>query len=203
MKLRSVASATVSGVVVYVAVAACSAVANSGAPTGADRDGAPPSTSNGSSGSVTDPVPSAMADPWTVNGTRLKARVYEAEDGAKQFLGWRDTQRGENCSFNAHEEGGIRCLPMGAFVSTYGVDESCTHRLAYRNKTVDAPPKTVVESTPTGLRVFASDGPFAGQSIYQCGAGGYRVPDPTLDYFIVGAKIGGEAFVSATERVSE
>ena len=32
-------------------------------------------------------------------GSRIKMRVGTTEDGAKTFLGWRDTMRDEDCSF--------------------------------------------------------------------------------------------------------
>src|SRR5262245_45947669 len=46
------------------------------------------------------------------SGSRIKMRVGTTPDGAKEFIGWRDTQRNENCSFFTSTDGMRRCLPV-------------------------------------------------------------------------------------------
>jgi hypothetical protein len=59
------------------------------------------------------------------NGARLRARNWHAEDGASQFIGWRDTQQNIDCSFFLAEDGHTRCLPS-TFASLFYADPSCT-----------------------------------------------------------------------------
>ncbi len=48
-------------------------------------------------GAFADPVPVAIAqDP----GKRLRARYLVGDDGSRQFLGWHDEERNEDCSFS-------------------------------------------------------------------------------------------------------
>lgn len=58
------------------------------------------------------------------NGTRLRARVAVGEDGSRQFLGWRDTERDENCSFAEASDGTTRCMPA-APPTIYYSDSAC------------------------------------------------------------------------------
>jgi hypothetical protein len=48
------------------------------------------------------------------SGGRLKTRVITTSDGAKQFAGFKDTQRGENCTFQQTMDGKLRCVPEAA-----------------------------------------------------------------------------------------
>src|SRR5688572_33384336 len=82
------------------------------APTGAG--GAPPSTTGssvgggheggGSQGGGNEGGGNTQALGYE-NGSRLRARVYAGTDGAKQFLGWRDTQLGVDCAFGRVADG--------------------------------------------------------------------------------------------------
>jgi hypothetical protein len=71
------------------------------------------------------------AEPGT-SGTRLRAR-YLAGGGARELVGFFDTQRNEECTFQRAEEGRLRCLPKAALPSTGGgffSDAACTASLA-------------------------------------------------------------------------
>ncbi|NUP13336.1 MAG: hypothetical protein HOW73_45440 [Polyangiaceae bacterium] len=65
------------------------------------------------------------------NGTRLRARVMHASDGAAQFMGWRDSELDVDCGFTVAADGESRCLPA-VFFSTTGIgiyaDAGCTVR---------------------------------------------------------------------------
>ena len=57
--------------------------------------------------------PLSTDDPAVGNGgTRLKKRVIEADDGTRQFVGWFDSARGENCAFIQGPDGVQRCMPF-------------------------------------------------------------------------------------------
>jgi hypothetical protein len=69
------------------------------------------------------------------SGSRLRAAWVVSDDGARQFSGWRDTQRGgEECSFGIAADGVLRCLPLadGIFVNYFG-DSACSQRLFVRS----------------------------------------------------------------------
>lgn len=69
-------------------------------------------------GDMMDPVPDADAAPAT-SGKRLRARYYVGEDGSRQFVGWHDKERNEDCSFSVAEDGKTRCLPPSAYTIFY------------------------------------------------------------------------------------
>lgn len=65
------------------------------------------------------------------NGSRLRAKVYEAVDGARQFAGWHDTTLGKDCYFQRASDGVTRCLPIAAAdvatsPASYFYDAACT-----------------------------------------------------------------------------
>lgn len=65
-----------------------------------------------------------------VSGARLKARFYEVDDGAKQFVGWYDSLLDIDCSF-FETSLGLRCLPPTTAVTlaNYYLDSLCTQPL--------------------------------------------------------------------------
>jgi len=68
-----------------------------------------------------------MADTWHVSGSRLKIRYYEATDGARQFLGWYDTQRKEDCNvFTLPTPGAFQCVPGHMLAVSSFKDAGCT-----------------------------------------------------------------------------
>lgn len=139
MHIERAAKNLAGAVLVYVVVAACGskqAAAPFGAPSDAGFADGHSETGSGSSGdensdgssildAIANPVPDAKADPDT-SGTRLKARRYVGSDGSSQFVGWRDTKRNEDCSFLRHADGSLRCMPAGAFASSFYADAQCT-----------------------------------------------------------------------------
>jgi hypothetical protein len=98
-------------------------------------------------GALTDPVPEANASPQS--GTRLKAKLYLGDDGAKEYQYapetvpngnttaavhqvWYDSQRQEDCALTNASDGKIRCLPTDAVVwnGDYA-DPQCTVGFTY------------------------------------------------------------------------
>jgi hypothetical protein len=64
-----------------------------------------------------------------VSGSRLVAVFLTAEDESRQFVGWFDRVRGENCSFGLSADGVIRCLPSDALEARLFVDAACKQRV--------------------------------------------------------------------------
>jgi hypothetical protein len=64
---------------------------------------------------------------WYKSGARIKMNVLNTPDGAKQFLGWHDTQLNDDCTFKKASDGVTRCLPndMLPHLSAYS-DSTCT-----------------------------------------------------------------------------
>lgn len=104
-----------------------------------------------------DPVEEADAAPAT-SGTRLRARYYAGEDGSRQFMGWRDTTRNEDCSFLKSEDGQLRCLPTATYASYYS-DAGCSQPLL-----------AVAKATPNcGAVAFAAPAYALDVGTAQCG----------------------------------
>ena len=98
-------------------------------PVGPGSDAAPgrDATTEGGGGSGTGP------DQYR-SGTRIKMQTLTTPDGAKQFVGWFDTERNEACQFSTAADGVTRCLPTPMAIrftlasSTTGLfaDMACT-----------------------------------------------------------------------------
>jgi len=75
----------------------------------------------GDKGEKGDPGPGANVD-----GTRLKGRYLVATDGARQWLGWMDSQIGQECVFRDDGTGVLRCLPTTPAGTLVWTDAACT-----------------------------------------------------------------------------
>jgi hypothetical protein len=79
----------------------------------------------------------AHADPgvdvgWSsapLSGSRLVPVFLTAEDESRQFVGWFDRTRNENCSFGLSADGVVRCLPSDAIEARLFVDAACKQRV--------------------------------------------------------------------------
>lgn len=185
-----------SGLVWYATMTACAALGGGGSSDPASST----SSSSGSSG----PVPNAMANTWYASGSRLRVRFLEGADGSKQFWGWFDSARGEECSFLQHADGSIRCLPdRPANLATYFASNACTTPLAYANRGAVAP-KYAVRFDPSGGRsVFPVSGPVHTGGVWLLS--GANCVDASsskssLDFFPVGSEIAAGEFVLATPK---
>lgn len=63
------------------------------------------------------------------SGSRIRARFGETPDGAKQFIGWYDTQLNINCMFGETSEGVFRCIPTPILYASLYSDAACTSPL--------------------------------------------------------------------------
>ena len=120
------------GAAMVASVASGGAVATSsdsaGALPGSSSAGAGGTAVGGSSGAgggIMNPVPEAQA---AESGDRLKARWRVASDGAREFVGWYDSERKENCTFILAADGSTRCMPSGGG-AFYFSDDTCTDPL--------------------------------------------------------------------------
>jgi len=230
MRIGDVVKTLLGSTALYLVMAACSAEpAGSGASpngqlAGASTDGggtAPgdqvggeqdSSTADGRSllDALTDPVPSANADTGNTSGTRLKARNYVGADGARQFVGWRDSQLGVDCAFGAGEDGKIRCLPTAAIIDpSYFSNITCTQRITYPGPC--GAPKYAAEGVAGAcggaLRIYAVGAKATGTkyiSVPDVGGGPNKCMAAgaiTTDVYAVAAAIPAAAFVEATEQV--
>lgn len=90
----------------------------------------PSNNLNAPAGDPNDPSESlGNSEQQYVSGSRIRARVGVTDDGAKQFLGWRDSQLSLDCTFSDPGDGQKRCLPSAALVQFFA-DVGCTQPLA-------------------------------------------------------------------------
>ncbi len=107
------------------------------------------------------------------SGARLRARYIAGADGSRQFVGWWDSERKEECAFAKAEDGTLRCLPT-SYPTTYFADASCTKRVLFVDEKV-CTPKYAALATP-----IASDcGQLYGSRIFRVGE---VVPKPEALY---------------------
>ncbi|NUP11492.1 MAG: hypothetical protein HOW73_36060 [Polyangiaceae bacterium] len=85
-----------------------------------------------------------------VSGSRLRARFIGGADGSKQFLGFHDDERDEDCSFSTASDGKLRCVPPSSGASLF-VDAQCNQPVVLVTVGCD-PPKygNVVEGGDVG-----------------------------------------------------
>lgn len=150
MYTRQIALTFVSGLAVYIVMAACSS-SGSGELRGTEADGGSPSSSGG-------PVPNALADDLHKSGARLKTRFIEGKDGSKQFFGWHDSERNEACAFARHSGGSLICMPIvdppPAVVANYHEASGCDSPLAAVPKTQAAQPGYATAPSGAGTKLF-------------------------------------------------
>ena len=93
----------------------------------------------------------AGSESWTEGG-RLSMRSIDAEDGARlcDVLGQlHDTElEGAACGLDRAEDGAIRCLPPGPFLSEYFSDDDCTQALSLAQSDTCRPVSYVAASAP-------------------------------------------------------
>jgi hypothetical protein len=237
MRLRDVGLSLVGSAVVYVSMAACNAgsgapTGTKSGGTGAHGTGGPVAaasgggmggagsatdgtgTSGGSAGmdsglydALTDPVPTANADP--ADGTRLKATYRVGDDGSKEYVPgvWFDKTRDESCSFTTAGDGKTRCLPAGAAGGVYS-DSACTQQMVAVPTGCTSPGYAITVDTTNvcgpnagGTHVWTLGSATTPQALYvmsgtTCYAAGPAGSQYT--YYNVGSEVPASSFVGAT-----
>ena len=163
-------------------------------------------TSTGGANTMMNPVPDANAE--TKSGTRLKARYYVGADGSKQFVGWRDTMRNEDCGFQKTDDGTLRCLPAPSYV-VYYADAGCTQPLG--NMVTGsgsacpggvAAPVYFAESKCGGFKLHKAGGTTTPTMVFSGSPGACNGgPAPAIYTFYTTTPIADTDFEAATEQV--
>lgn len=140
------------------------------------------------------------------SGTRLKMRTLVTADGARAFLGWRDTQLNLDCGFSVAGDGRTRCLPSGnASYSGYFADSACTQPLAQASVAAGCVPTLAWRMDPNScqylLRVYAIGAEFTGPTVYVGAACTSTAAAPYGRFFSVGAEVPPSTYVEATEQL--
>lgn len=146
-----------------------------------------------------------------VSGTRLKARVLVASDGAALFLGWRDTERNEDCGFSMAVDGKMRCMPEGAPATLNYSDTGCRTPIVAAAKGCAPPTYVVLVAATVGCepsssrQLFRPGGIVFPTTIYaKLGSGCTSLggPSSAYDYYFVGTdEVLPSLFVDATEQL--
>lgn len=84
------------------------------------------------------------------NGIRLRAISMQALDGARQFIGWRDTELSVDCAFADAEFGLYRCLPITTGQAGFYATPQCTIPLVVLAVSCPPIPAVTYARTPTG-----------------------------------------------------
>ncbi len=187
MRIRDIGFSLAGGAAIYVAMAACSAA------DGAHLRGANGAGGNGQGGSGqggSGVIPDATA---ATSGSRLRVRYYSGEDGSKQFVGWHDTQRNEDCTFRPAAD-----------------DAGCTQPVAIVAKTMCAgAPKYAYAPAgqcSSGYTVLQVAGTYSAATIYQgapgaCSGTSTSSVSNLYDFYNTQGEVAVASFVAATQTV--
>lgn len=157
------------------------------------------------------PVAEAQA---AESGTRLKARWYVAEDGARQFVNWFDSELQRECTFAQAVDGVFRCLPAVPLLSTvYFTNASCTARIVLDYSCAIGSSDTVAIFAPAGdtsctryeTRHFRIGAPVQPTQVWQrSGATCIETAvAPSGKYYPLGVEIAPSTFVTAQVQVND
>lgn len=189
---------------------------------GALADSSPDVSGDGSvldaiADALTDPVADAKADA-NESGSRLKARRNIADDGAREFVGWYDSQLQVNCAFAMASDGSTRCLPeavLGGQGTAFYKDSACTQPVAWVRANCQAPKYAIewILNACTGgsstiamshYLVYAVGAQTTASQLYskysgKCSA--YTGAPPADTFYALGAETPPTTFVAASEQV--
>ncbi len=139
--------------------------------------------------------------PDYASGTRLRAEVYASADGARQWHGWFDQLLQTTCAVTTAEDGDLRCVPAGAFYGDTFADSACTQPVATTLPACEAPPKYALQAgTGCANVVYAIGTKLAASATVWSNQAGCQptTTEPTVDYYLVGAKVDATTFVKET-----
>jgi len=141
------------------------------------------------------------------DGSRLKARWYAAQDGARQWaFNWFDVERNEECTFQRAADGVLRCMPTpGVVAITRYLDASCTEPvLAVAVATCSGEaPRYIVQSEVVGcesrVRLTVPGVLVAPETLYNLTTSDCVETQPSESYTYrrPGAEVPPTSFVSA------
>lgn len=148
------------------------------------------------------------------SGTRIKARWMSTADGARQFLGWRDTGRNTDCSFWVSGDGVVRCLPIPMlYGGSYFADSACTQPVALdyggpcpSSNLINAPDYS---GCPARSRVFNRGSQVtnpdggAPAAYYKSGGSCYSTQTGSAKVYRYGTEVPPSSFIGTTRAVSD
>lgn len=146
------------------------------------------------------------------SGSRLRVRYLAGADGSREFIGFFDNQRNENCLFGGGSirasDGAIRCLPSDAvsFQATfYFADAACKERLAAALKSECFPKYAAIYSSsqcPKTETIYPVLSSWSGSPVYYVNASAQCVVYPgsltSYNLYTVGDEIAPSTFVQAS-----
>lgn len=154
-----------------------------------------------------DAGPGGATQEFYRSGNRIKARFLVTPDGARSFVGWRDTERDEDCDFKLASDGKQRCLPSGATATGVFTDAACTVPLAWGGSCTSIPYViTTAGGWPCSSSKVFKAVPWSGATAYSGSAGGACIGFAYslvagYSYFIPGAEVSASDFQVATEAL--
>ena len=148
------------------------------------------------------------------SGSRLRVRYFAGADGSREFIGFFDSQRNENCAFtwgsDRAADATIRCLPnewISSINDNYFQDSLCTQplRLAVASEGTNCPPPAYAETRtsnqcPTLIDLYDVGPQFQGSVYYYINGLGCRTQTFPAGYvtYTVGNEVPSSAFVAAS-----
>ncbi|MEJ7728245.1 MAG: hypothetical protein WKG00_03435 [Polyangiaceae bacterium] len=146
--------------------------------------------------------------PGDTSGDRLRARRLAADDGASQFLGWRDTERDEDCTFRKAADGKMRCLTDVPVIAAQAYeDAACTIPLLNNATGCIAEGSVVLvqaQACDLGLQVWKTGAKFTGATRYYFDVANSCVPKDTQEYdnfATLASQVDASSFVAAKVQV--
>ena len=153
---------------------------------------------------------------WYRSGSRIKMIVLNTPDGAKQFNGWRDVTRNEDCSFVPTSDGMTRCLPtpvpQSATIFDYALfhfaDAACTMPVVRLPASCSPLPTYILTATVSGCQTSITytavnqRGQMYTSAYQRSGANcTSTAPDPMYVFYGLGAAVPLSSFQTATRAV--
>lgn len=140
------------------------------------------------------------------SGRRLHVRAVLTEQGQQSWIGWRDTERDEDCAFQRDAAGTLRCLPSEVTSDVYFADAECTVRIAaatdreanYASQRETNQCNAGVRIYPLGGAIEAPTGVFTTNHRGRCVSA--AVPG-SATFRAVGDEVPSTEFVSALQGV--
>jgi hypothetical protein len=170
----------------------------------------------GESGRPGPPGPPGLsgASSLFVSGTRLRARYFAGDDGTRQWNGWYDSERDEECNFTfgnlRASDGTIRCLPLfGSVRLNAYADPMCTQPVAIvYPATTPCTPKYGIAETETcpTLETVYTVSAYTPSQVYNKGLDPCG-PDPidlsVYTFYRADTLVPPSAFVEGTEQTEK
>lgn len=136
------------------------------------------------------------------SGTRLRARMLRPESGEPRFLGWHDSELGEDCAYRRTVDGALRCLPYAPLVrpdQMLFLDATCAIGVAVQSPCWDSAFAHVAEfpCAPTTIHTLGEAVSVVG--VFTRDAEGICVPHEgdVREVQLIGDEIPPERFVAA------